>query len=181
MVPPIRPSCSAKATSRCSIGSAVAALDALVVSLFACRVRLSRFVIEIHFCGVQPPNQLSTFRSLPVLLLGYRPTSRQQTCFRIVDHPGIAAQVDHCVLLRRRPSFQALFENRIDATHRSVPLGVAHGRWAAHGGYVLDHVRMLLAQPAELTVVHELITVTGAVHHEETLASASAGVCRAIV
>src|SRR5687768_6073898 len=121
--------------------------------------------------------QLSTFRLLPVLLLGYRPASRQQTCLRIVDHPGIAAQVDHGVLLRRRPSSQALFENRVDATHRSVPLGVACRRWAAHAGYVLDHVRMLLAQPPELTVVHELITMTGAVHDEETVVSVSAGVC----
>src|SRR5688572_18119020 len=109
--------------------------------------------------------RLSTFRSLPVLLLGYRPASMQQTCLSIVDHPGIAAQVDHGVLLRRRPSYQALFENRIDATHRSVPLGVACGRWAAHAGDVLDHLRMLLAQPPELAVVHELIAVTGGHGH----------------
>jgi hypothetical protein len=43
----------AKATSRSSIGSAVAAPDALaVVSLFACRVRLSCFVMRDPFLRV---------------------------------------------------------------------------------------------------------------------------------
>src|SRR5215203_578521 len=85
MVPTIRPSCSAKATKRCSIGSVVVAPEALdvVVSRFACFVPLSRFVMRAPFCGVQSHMSVRLMVVLALWHFGHRKRRMAMSPFRV--------------------------------------------------------------------------------------------------
>lgn len=95
------------------------------------------------------------------------PAVGQETGGNILDHPRVPAEVEQRVRLRQAPAVEVLLDEEIDTANGSSPARIPLGPGSADAADEVDQIRVPAAQVQELSVVDELVAVTGALQDEE--------------